>query len=67
LKESEYSGLMITKRLEKGKRMAEDERLKTKATLQGMRSALMAVEEVVRERAVGAKSHIKELENLHER
>ena len=45
---------------------AEEGKLKTKATLKGMRSALLAVEEAVRERAVGAKKHIKELDSLHE-
>jgi len=66
LKESEYNCLMINKRLEKEKQNGEEGKLKTKATLKGMRSALLAVEEAVRERAVGAKKHIKELEVIHE-
>ena len=66
LKESEYNCLMINKRLEKEQKMGEEGKLKTKATLQGMRSALVAVEEAVRERAIGAKQHMKDLELLHE-
>ena len=57
---------MINKRLEKEQKMGEEGKLKTKATLQGMRSALVAVEEAVRERAIGAKQHMKDLELLHE-